>query len=81
MNDPRAPEWAEHWRTFAAWWAAVWEHQASRGWRYTTCTPEHGPATYQQAAPGSLQPVADAWEVNNWVGARVCELHAALQAA
>ena len=76
MNDPRAPEWAQHWETFAGWWRAVWAHQRSAGATHTTCTPEHGPATYQQAAPGTREPLADIWEVNSWVGARVRELHA-----
>ena len=76
VNDPRAPEWQQHWATFARWWSAVWAHQELAGCAFTTCTPEHGPATYQQAAPHSQRPAVDIWEVNTWVGARVRELFA-----
>jgi hypothetical protein len=72
VNDPRAPEWKAHVEGFENWWQLIWKHQRDvKKYTVTSVTPEQGPFTYQPCIPYTLQPLADIWEVNNWIGDRM----------
>ncbi len=70
VPDPRAPEWLPYVEGFEVWWDKIWEAQKGKGDKHSTMTCEHGPPNYQWALPYTRQPIADIWEVNNWVQQR-----------
>jgi len=70
VSDPRAPEWQSYTEGFERWWSIIFDSQRERGMSVATLSPEHGPPPYQETLPYTRQPVADLWEVNNWVGDR-----------
>jgi hypothetical protein len=81
VSQPEAPEFAGEVEAQASWWRAIWAAQASRhkdkDGGIVWVTPEHGPAPYQQTLPYSQEPVAELWEVNLQMAARVRTEHAA----
>lgn len=70
VPDPRAPEYYNALAAHERWWDCVWESMAARGFSRITMTPEFGPDGYLQAAPFTQTPVADLWELNQWIGHR-----------
>ncbi len=68
VPDPRAPEFAETVAAHERWWTAVWDSMAARGFTHFTMSPEFGPDGYLQCAPFTQEPVANLWEVNQWIG-------------
>lgn len=68
VPDPRAPEYAEALNAHERWWTNVWDSMAARGFTHFTMTPEFGPDGYLQCAPFTQKPVADLWDVNQWIG-------------
>ncbi|MEM9281446.1 MAG: TIM barrel protein [Verrucomicrobiota bacterium] len=70
VPDPRAPEHENDLTTHERWWDEVWKSQLSRGFEHFTITPEFGPDGYLHCAPFSGEPVADLWEINQWIGLR-----------
>ncbi|MGJ8678000.1 MAG: sugar phosphate isomerase/epimerase family protein [Akkermansiaceae bacterium] len=70
VPDPRAPEFAEALAAHERWWTTVWESMAARGMTNFTMTPEFGPDGYLQCAPFTREPVANLWELNQWIGHR-----------
>ncbi len=73
VPDPRAPEYAAAVDAHCSWWRTVWTHQYQRGFRTFTMTPEFGPDGYLHLEPYTQKPVADLWEVNQWMGQRLRE--------
>jgi len=45
----------------------IWRQQILKHWSVTTMTPEFGPDGYLHESPFSREPVADLWEVNQWM--------------
>jgi hypothetical protein len=70
VPDPRAPEYQRHLEAHERWWQMVWDAQISRGQKISTLTPEFGPPDYLHTLPYSNMPVADLWEVCNWMAQR-----------
>lgn len=70
VPDPRAPAYAEALEAHERWWDTVWESMVSRGFERITMTPEFGPDGYLQSHPFTGHPVADLWELNQWIGRR-----------
>lgn len=68
VPDPRAPEYEYALRAHQRWWEIIWRSQQARGFMHTTMTPEFGPDGYLHEAPFSRKPVADLWELNQWMG-------------
>ncbi len=73
VPDPRAPEYGDALAAHERWWDVIWSSQRERGFEFSTITPEFGPDGYLQCAPYSLEPVADLWEINQWIGQRQVE--------
>ncbi len=67
VPDPRAPEYEYALRAHQSWWEIIWRAQQARGFDTLTMTPEFGPDGYLHEAPYSRQPVADLWELNQWM--------------
>lgn len=67
VPDPRAPEYEYSLRAHQAWWTIIWQSQYDRGFETSTMTPEFGPDGYLHEAPFSREPVADLWELNQWM--------------
>lgn len=67
VTDPRLPEWqtALHYHTI--WWKNIVNHHLQSKSEILTITTEFGPAPYMPAAPLTLQPLADQWDVNVWM--------------
>lgn len=77
VPDPRAPEYARHLAAHERWWKLIWDAQAARGDLQTTLTPEFGPPGYLHTLPYTNMPVADLWEVCDWMAHRQAALFAA----
>jgi sugar phosphate isomerase/epimerase len=66
VNDPRAPEWKSVFDTHLAWWDKVVERKAKEG-KIITVLTEFGPPTYMPTLAYTLQPVANQWEINEFM--------------
>lgn len=71
VPDPRAPEYAEAVASHRAWWHALLEARSQRGAHLATFTPEFGTDGYLHLEPFTKKPVADLWEVNQWMAGRL----------
>tara|TARA_R110002096_G_scaffold159011_3_gene324594 strand:+ start:19175 stop:20053 length:879 start_codon:yes stop_codon:yes gene_type:complete len=80
VPDPRAPEYAEAVAAHLTWWETMWECQALRGFETFTMTPEFGTDGYLHLEPYSKKPVADLWEINQWMGIELRKAFSAWQA-
>ena len=67
VPDPRAPEYEYALRAHQAWWEIIWQSQIQQGLKVSTMTPEFGPDGYLHEQPFSKQPVANLWELNQWM--------------
>jgi len=67
VPDPRAPEYKYALRAHQSWWEIIWQSQIKRQCDITSMTPEFGPDGYLHHAPFSQTPVADLWELNQWM--------------
>jgi hypothetical protein len=48
----------------------LWASQRARGLTRSTLTPEFGPDGYLHCAPFTQEPVADLWDINQWIAHR-----------
>jgi hypothetical protein len=67
VPHPAAQEYQNALRSHQGWWELIWQQQILKHWSVTTMTPEFGPDGYLHEAPFSRDPVADLWEVNQWM--------------
>ena len=67
VPHPAAPEYEYALRAHQAWWRVIWHAQYEQGYTLTTLTPEFGPDGYLQQQPFTEKPVADLWEINQWM--------------
>lgn len=67
VPHPGAPEYRTELAIFAGWWQRIWAQQAAEGKPVTTFTAEFGPPGYMHTLPFTGAPVADLWEVNQWM--------------
>ncbi|WP_345990563.1 TIM barrel protein [Sulfurimonas sp. HSL1-2] len=68
VPHPAAPEYAYALKAHQGVWEQVWDSQRRRGFGFTTMTPEFGPDGYLHTLPFTKAPVADLWEINQWMG-------------
>jgi len=73
VPDPSAPEYKHHVETHLKWWETIWAAQKARGDKVSTVTPEFGPPGYMHTLPHTNVPVANLWNVCNWIAAKVKE--------
>ena len=74
VPHPGAPEYAEVLAFHQRHWESIWNSQEKRGLQTTTLTPEFGPDGYLHHLPFTDVPVADLWQLNQWM-ARCERLH------
>ncbi len=67
VPHPGAPEYEMALRSHQRCWEQLWRAQKQRGFAVTTMTPEFGPDGYLHEAPFSREPVADLWDLNQWM--------------
>jgi len=72
VSHPAAPEWREHLERHEKWWDQIRETRAQSDTDLFTFTPEFGPASsgYLPSLPFTKQPVADLWEICDWMAER-----------
>ena len=64
VNNPFAPEWADHLARYQYWWREIIEHHTEANKSLFTITPECGPFPYMPQAPFTRDPMADQWQLN-----------------
>ena len=67
VPHPAAPEYEPALHAHQRWWQLIWDAQRVAGYEVTTMTPEFGPDGYLHEQPFTRQPVADLWEINQWM--------------
>ena len=67
VPHPGAPEYAEVLAFHQRHWESIWSSQEKRGLQTTTLTPEFGPDGYLHHLPFTDMPVADLWQLNQWM--------------
>ena len=67
VTDPRLPEWKAALDQHTNWWSRILAYHQKAGTPLMTITPEFGPAPYMPAAPITLEPLANQWEINKWM--------------
>ncbi len=70
VPDPRVPLYATELEAHERWWDIVWSSQKKRSMDVSTFTPEFGPPPYMQTDPSSGNPLANLWDVSNWMAMR-----------
>lgn len=73
VPDPSAGEYKRHVETHLGWWGTIFKNQQARGVKTATFTPEFGPPGYLHTLPHTNVPVANLWNVCNWIAGRVKE--------
>lgn len=71
VPDPSAKEYQRHVEQHLKWWEQIWAAQRARGEKTSTFTPEFGPPGYLHTLPHTNVPVANLWNVCNWMAERV----------
>lgn len=70
VPDPAAPEYEYALRTHERIWQMIWQQQKTSGRDTSTLTPEFGPDGYCHLLPYTQAPVADIWQINQWMNRR-----------
>ena len=67
VTVPLVMEYAEVLAFHQRHWESIWSSQEKRGLQTTTLTPEFGPDGYLHHLPFTDVPVADLWQLNQWM--------------
>lgn len=67
VSHPAAPEYAAALKSHQVIWKKIWQAQFKKGYSFTTLTPEFGTDGYLPLLPFTQMPVADLWEINQWM--------------
>lgn len=67
VAHPAAPEYEVALRAHQRWWQIIWTAQSTAGYNISTMTPEFGPDGYLHELPFTRKPVADLWQINQWM--------------
>lgn len=67
VPDPRSAEWQEALYKHLQWWDQVVDRKKQEANGPLTITPEFGPFPYMVNIPATGNPIADQWEVNNYI--------------
>lgn len=67
VPDPRAADWLEATGIFLGWWNKIIDYKRNAGAQTLTITPEFGPPPYMVTLPSTGIPIADQFEVNNYM--------------
>ena len=69
VPHPAAPEYAAALGAHQSWWQLIWEAQRKKGYTRTTMNPEYGVDGYLHELPFTQAPVADQWQIQQWMAA------------
>lgn len=67
VPHPAAPEYQTELSSHQGVWQSVWQAHHEAGRDVTTMTPEFGPDGYCHQLPFTQAPVADIWQINQWM--------------
>ncbi|WP_339279422.1 TIM barrel protein [Paenibacillus sp. FSL W8-1187] len=67
VPHPAAPEYARELELFTGWWRDIAAVRRAADSPQLTFTAEFGPPGYLPTLPFTRQPVADLWELNEWM--------------
>lgn len=67
VPDPRVADWQEATGIFMTWWNKIIAYKRNEGAQTLTITPEFGPPPYMVILPSTGMPVADQFEINNYM--------------
>lgn len=67
VNDPRSPEWKDVVEKHLALWDEVVSRHQNNDAEFFTFTSEFGPLPYMQLQPFTDKPLADQWEINEYM--------------
>ncbi|MHA6483437.1 sugar phosphate isomerase/epimerase family protein [Paenibacillus sp. strain BS8-2] len=67
VPHPASPYFEKELGLFFGWWERIFSLQRESGKQVATFTAEFGPPGYMPTDPFSNKPVADLWEVNEWM--------------
>ncbi|MDI4646056.1 sugar phosphate isomerase/epimerase family protein [Cohnella hashimotonis] len=67
VPHPSAPEYRTELEIYLGWWERIFEAKRLNGVLQATFTAEFGPPGYMHTLPFTNAPVADLWEVNQWM--------------
>lgn len=67
VPHPAAPEYQAELALFLGWWREIAANRARSGAPLLTFTAEFGPPGYMPTLPFANTPVAELWEVNQWM--------------
>ena len=67
ITDPRVKEWSYTNEIFLAWWDKIMEYKINNHEQVFTITPEFGPPPYMVTLPSTGMPIADHFEINNYM--------------
>jgi len=67
IPDPRDPYWQNALDFHVGCWNKVIERRRNEGWTEFTITPEFGPYPYMTILPYTNEPIADQWDINNFM--------------
>ncbi len=70
VPHPAAPEYSAALASHERCWETIWSSQNRRGYQSSTMTPEFGPDGYLHCLPFTNAPVADLWQINQWIAER-----------
>jgi hypothetical protein len=73
VPDPSAPEYAAHVEKHLQWWTQLHAAAKVRGDAAFTATPEFGPPGYLHTLPHTNVPVANLWNVCEWMSGKLRE--------
>ncbi|MDG0793695.1 sugar phosphate isomerase/epimerase [Cohnella ginsengisoli] len=67
VPHPAAPEYRTELAIYLGWWERILNARRKSGAAQATFTAEFGPPGYMHTLPFTNAPVADLWEVNQWM--------------
>ncbi|PLA73610.1 xylose isomerase [Hydrogenovibrio sp. SC-1] len=67
VPHPAAPEYQPALHSHQNFWQTVWQNHLDQQRAFTTMTPEFGPDGYCHLLPFTQAPVADIWQINQWM--------------
>lgn len=67
VPHPAAPEYQAELELYLGWWGRILDAKRRSGAGQATFTAEFGPPGYMHTLPFTNAPVADLWEVNQWM--------------
>ena len=67
VPDPRAPEWQEALDAHLSWWDRIVERKRKASDSVLTITSEFGSFPYMVPLPYTRQPIANQWEINEYM--------------